>query len=186
MPPSEPSEAAALTRPSSIRRNKLRLYLIFYRGGPGNAQFHPVLAMAPKKPDPHKLQTWRFHLKCVMRGGMPYWCFEGSQVLNYDQRMVAAVLISKLDPGTTGIGLSGLLKEVPVPKETEESTAKQWVCNAIKLMIERDIMPTLPLLPQAIHDRGSSFADRIANVEDATVPTCDFTGIKIKSEIYRA
>ncbi|TFK54300.1 hypothetical protein OE88DRAFT_1732975 [Heliocybe sulcata] len=186
MPAHEPSEVAALTRPTSIQRNKQRLYILFYRGGPADAQFHPVLAMAPKKPDPRKVQTWRFHLKCVMCGGVPCWGFEGSQVSNYDQRTVAALLVSKLDPGTTGMGLSGLLKEVPVPEDAGESTAAQWTCDAIKLLIERDVMPALPLLPQAIYDRGANFADRVQNVEEASVPTCDIVGVKMKSEISRA
>lgn len=185
MPPHEPSDVAALSRPTSIRRNKPRLYLLFYAGGLGETKFHPVLALAPKKPDPSKVQTWRFHLKRVGRDGSGWWSYEGSQVSNYDQRMVAAVLVCKLDPDITGMGLAGLLKEVQIPEDADDSTSRQWVCSALKLLMERKVMPPLPLLPQAIYDRGHTFAENVSDVESTRVPTCDFTGTKMKAEIAR-
>ncbi|TFK53846.1 hypothetical protein OE88DRAFT_1290201 [Heliocybe sulcata] len=161
--------------PTSSQRNKSRLYILFSLS---SSSLSPSLVIAPKKPDPRKVQTWRFGLK-------HHGSFEGRQVVNYDQRMVAAVSVSKLDPEVTSMGLSMLFsREVPV-----RGGAREWVCDAINMLVEKDIIPPLPLSAHSIFEKGSRFAESVQasekSGEESSVPTCDVEGTRIRSEISR-
>lgn len=160
--------------PTSSQSNKLRLYLLFYRS-PDHAKFHAALTIAPKNPDPAKVQTLRF------RAG------ESKQVVNYDQRMVAAVLLCKLDPDVTGVGLSMLLsREVPVyDSGGGGGGGRQWVCDAINLLVDRKVIPALPLSVHSLWEKGYHFAESVEEDEDRQVPTCDVYGARIRSELSR-
>ncbi|KDQ63101.1 hypothetical protein JAAARDRAFT_188716 [Jaapia argillacea MUCL 33604] len=181
-----------ITQPSAMvnRKNKSRLYLIFHhqpQTGPmeEGIKFHTTVNVAPKKPAPPIDQSWRFHLTHAMRRGVPTLQYQGEQVVNSEATMVAAVLVCKLDPGITGIGLSMLLREVPIFPLGDGSEAGQWAKDALRLLVERDVIPPLRVNIDDIWEHGHRFAESVQRKAGRTIHTCDIYGTEIKSEIPR-
>ncbi|KDQ58383.1 hypothetical protein JAAARDRAFT_68888 [Jaapia argillacea MUCL 33604] len=180
---------AAVPLPATSNKpRKKRLYLVFYRQRcqwEEGIKFHTAITVAPKKPDPSCRDTWCYHVRDSMRAGMPSWEYESTQVANSDCTMVAAVLLCKLNPTTTPIGLSMLLREVPVWEQAEDRGARQWVWRATRLLVDREVIVPLRLNPDTIWQNGYHFAEDVENATGKNIPTCDIFGYPIKSEIRR-
>jgi len=148
-------------------------------------RFHTALVLAPKNPDPRKVQTWRFHVKNVGTDGDDVWVYDCIPTINGDQRIEAMVLLCKVDDeNVSGLGLSMLLREVEVLQDDSKWSSRHWVFEALKLLVDRKVIPQLHMHAKTIWQNGYNFAkSERASHHPFSIPTCDTTGKEIKSEM---
>ncbi|KDQ50987.1 hypothetical protein JAAARDRAFT_41616 [Jaapia argillacea MUCL 33604] len=178
----------------SSKPNKDRLYLAFYRQRfqwDPSIMFHTALLLTPKKPEASWVQSWRYHVReCLQEQGVLRWEYEGSQVNlrddDRDGRIVALVLLAKWDPAqVTGADLAALLMNVEVDPKGGDGGARDWIWNAIRYLVEEDVIPPFPARPQTIWQNGDEFAEVMENCKDAKIPTCNIDGRRMKSTVPR-
>ncbi|KDQ59155.1 hypothetical protein JAAARDRAFT_654724 [Jaapia argillacea MUCL 33604] len=180
--------------PTSSKSNKHRLYLAFYHQTfewDPSIRFRTALLVTPKDPASSKGQSWRYHVNETFYGrGLYRWEYEGTQVnlLGSDpaRRLVALVHLSKLDPEVVDeVVLAALLRNVRVDPEGGDGGAREWIRNAVRYLVEEEVIPPLPLRAQTIWQNGYEFAQRVEDRDESTVPTCDIFGQRQKSNILR-
>ncbi|KZT22575.1 hypothetical protein NEOLEDRAFT_1149948 [Neolentinus lepideus HHB14362 ss-1] len=175
-------------KPASNRSNKHRLYIAYYSQGRAqgdDVKFHTALILAPKNPDPRKVQTWRYHAKNIDRDGDDMWIYEGKPTMNSDQRIEAMTFLCKVgDEDVSGLGLSMLFREIDVIQDERRWSSRHWVIAALQLLIDRKVIPQLHMSAKSIWQSGYQFTKSVQSSNyPFSVPTCDITGKEIKSEI---
>lgn len=186
--PLYPTFSPVPTKPTSNRSNKHRLYIAYYSEGRAqgdDVKYHTALILAPKNPDPRKVQTWRYHVKNIDRDGDDMWVYEGKPTMNSDQRIEAMTLLCKVDDeNVSGLGLSMLLREIEVVQDERRWCSRHWVFSALQMLVERQVIPQLHMGPKSIWQNGYQFAKSVSTAKyPFSVPTCDVTGREIKSEM---
>ncbi|KDQ52781.1 hypothetical protein JAAARDRAFT_476370 [Jaapia argillacea MUCL 33604] len=180
--------------PTSNKSNKHRLYLAFYHQTlewDPSIRFRTALLVTPKDPSISKGQSWRYHVRESFHGtGLFHWEYEGTPVNlsggDPARKLVALVLLSKLDPEEVDeVGLAALLRDVRVDPEGGDGGAREWVRNAIRHLVEEEVIPPLPFRAQTIWQNGYEFAQRMEDCDERTVPTCDIFGRRQNSKVLR-
>ncbi|KDQ51712.1 hypothetical protein JAAARDRAFT_62399 [Jaapia argillacea MUCL 33604] len=169
--------------------NKDRLYIAFYSKPTATLDsFHTALLITPKRPNPKKVQTWRYHVRENARNSGDYhrWEYEGGRIGNGDpeRRLVALVHLCKMASGVSNVELSVLFQDVEISSRWDDGGDRDWITRAIELLTNRRVIGEMALSLQMIWSNGYRFAGLVEGNEER-VPTCDIYGRMRKSEVRR-
>ncbi|KDQ61990.1 hypothetical protein JAAARDRAFT_31471 [Jaapia argillacea MUCL 33604] len=176
--------------------NKKRLYIAFYTAAQSTLEnYHSALLLTPKRPKPTKFQAWRYHAQenDGDSGSAGRWKYDACRVRNDGRslvdletdglRLVALLHVCKVNFRSTEIGFSLLLKEVDVKEGWEPGGDRDWVRDAIELLVERDVIGAVEIGIATVWGNGHRFAQSVEGCRQGRVPTCDLRGEKMKSEV---
>ncbi|KAF9517436.1 hypothetical protein BS47DRAFT_1380531 [Hydnum rufescens UP504] len=173
-----------------LARNKHRIYLAFYIRHTSEANpdpFHDGIIITPKGDSKFK-DTMRFHAtnhKTVMVGGVAAipWQFEAITIEKRTFKLKALLLLGKLSPQVPVSRIEEILSEVPIVQGDPGWKCHAWTIQAIDKLVEYKIIPGLPISASTIVQNGTAFASSVDLLYEEAVPTCNFYGQAIESEV---